>query len=151
MRSRSAPENGTLPAAILMSLLALCLGAVVLDGLRLTFDEGGAALAGRPGTIRVESCTSSRPGYECSGPFTPDGDGPVVPDVAVYLGDKVAPGSTVDVKLGPLGGSAVVAGGLGRSWIWALITVCFGAIAIYCGWWVWSFGRPRRRGRADSA
>jgi hypothetical protein len=145
MRSRSAPENATVAALILMSMLALCLGAVVLDGLRLTFDEGWAALAGRPGTIRVESCSSSRPGFECSGPFTPVGDGPVVPNVEVYLGDKVAPGTTVEVKLGPLGGSAVVAGGIGRSWIWALLTACFGWLAVYCGRWVWWYARPRRR------
>ena len=126
-------------------MLALCLGAVVLDGLRLTFDEGGAALAGRPGTIRVESSSSSKPGYECSGTFTPGGGGPLVPGVEVYLGDKVAPGTTVEVNLGPLGGSAVVAGGLGRSWVWALLTVCFGGLAIYCGRWLWWYGRSRRR------
>src|SRR5262245_10264172 len=118
MRSRSAAGNGTVPAAIVMAVLALGLGCVALDGLVLAFDEGMAALAGRPGTIRVESCSSSRPGYECIGPFTPGGDGPVVPDVEVYLGDEVAPGTTMEVSLGPLGGSAVVAGGLGRSWIW---------------------------------
>ena len=134
-----------MPAAIVMAVLALCLGAVALDGLRQTFDEGGAALAGRPGTIRVESCSSSKPGFECSGTFTPAGDGPVVPDVEVYLGDEVARGTTVEANLGPLGGNAVVAGGLGRSWVWALLTVCFGGLAVYCGWWLRRFGRARRR------
>jgi hypothetical protein len=115
-------------------------------------------VAGRPGAIRVDACSVSKPGLECTGLFTPAGDGPEVPNVEVYLGDKVAPGTTVNVNLGPLGGSAVVAGGLGRSWVWALLTVCFGCLAFYCGRWVWWYGRSRRhidagrrrvRGRID--